>query len=895
MTEAEWKTRKERIDKKLKALKPSWQIIKFKEGMDLSTLNNCAVEEFPTDNGPADYALFVKGKLLGIIEAKKVAIDPKNVLEQAKRYSRGVKNGVGQWGEYGVPFLYSTNGELIWHIDVRDEKAISRKISNFHTPLALEELYARNAKAAYQWLQTQPIEQIERLRDYQCRAISAIESAAIEGQREMLVAMATGTGKTFNTVAQIYRLLKSGTAKRILFMVDRKALAAQAVREFASFTTPSGLKFNQEYEVYSQKFRREDFGEDEHFDPNVLPNEYLTSPQSGHTFVYVSTIQRMAINLFGRQYSFEQNSSDPDYEEDADVLDIPIHAFDVIIADECHRGYTAKETGIWLQTLNHFDAIKIGLTATPAAHTVAFFGKPVFRYGIQEAIIDGYLVDYEAVSINSNIRMNGAFLKEGEQVGVVDTDTGKELYDELEDEREFKSEEIERHITSPDSNRKIIEEIAKYAYAHEKETGRFPKILIFAVNDLQFTSHAEQIVSICRQVFGQGDAFVQKITGNPNVDRPLQKIREFRNRPNPKVVVTVDMLSTGVDIPQLEFIVFLRPVKSRILWEQMLGRGTRRCPEIHKSHFVIFDCFAGSLIDYFKGTTSFQVEALQREVIPIEQVIENIYQNIDREYFTKVLIKRLRRIEKDMSGEAREQFAQFIPDGDMEKYASGLQQAIRTDFNNAMELLRNKEFQNLLINYPRAKRTFIKAYEQKDEVTSEYKFRLADKYLKPEDYLESFSKFIRENHNKIEAVKIILDKPKEWRTRVLNDLCDELVANSYPVKELQKAHEIVSHVSLADVISIVKHAAKEEELVFTAEQRVNRAIEKITAGKHFNEEQQRWLGLIREHLVTNLTLDEEDFRQMPVFTRNGGLGKVRQIFGGLFGQLINEINYAMAA
>src|SRR5204863_465649 len=221
-----------------------------------------------------------------------------------------------------------------------------------------------------------------------------------------------------------------------------------------------------EYEVYSQRFQKEDFGDDDPFDPKVLPNEYLTAPKASHTFVYISTIQRMARNLFGAEASFGQLGGDPDVEEDADRLDIPIHEFD--------------------------------------------------------------------------------------------------------------ASAVERDITAPDSNRKIIQEIAKHAYEHDEVTGRFPKILIFAVNDLPHTSHADQLVRTCRDVFDQGDDFVQKITGNPNVDRPLQRIREFRNRPIPKIVVTVDMLSTGVDIPALEFIVFLRPVKSRILWEQMLVRGTRR-------------------------------------------------------------------------------------------------------------------------------------------------------------------------------------------------------------------------------------------------------------------------------------------------------------------------------
>jgi type I restriction enzyme, R subunit len=199
---------------------------------------------------------------------------------------------------------------------------------------------------------------------------------------------------------------------------------------------------------------------------------------------------------------------------------------------------------------------------------------------------------WSTTKIKSNVRVNGIFLQEGEQVGVIDTRSGAEKMDALEDERAFPSAEIEQAVTSPDSNRKIIEELKKYADEHEQRYGRQPKCLIFAANDLPHTSHADQLVDICRDVFGRGDSFVQKITGR--VDRPLQRIREFRNRPNPGIVVTVDMLSTGVDIPDLEFIVLLRPIKSRILFEQMLGRGTRKGENISdKSHFTVFDSIGG--------------------------------------------------------------------------------------------------------------------------------------------------------------------------------------------------------------------------------------------------------------------------------------------------------------
>jgi type I restriction enzyme R subunit len=661
--ESEKITRKKRIDLQLKAA--GWLIIPYSEGLNLSALTNHAIEELQTNNGPADYALVVNGKLLGVVEAKKLEVGAQNVLEQAKRYSKGANKTIGEWNQYHVPFLYSSNGELIYYLDLRDNKNLSRQIYSFHTPEAMETLFNSKRETALQWLKEKPIN-TPGLRPYQKDAIQAFENNLEEGKRLMLLAMATGTGKTFTTVNLVYRMLASGYAKRILFLVDRKSLAAQAVTAFASFDTPRNIKFKDEYELYSQKFRKEDF-EGEAYDPTVLPNSYLTNPDGTKTFLYVCTIQRMAINLYGKMGAFGEGEEN---EDDTETLSIPSHAFDLIIADECHRGYTSKETNVWRNVLNHFDAVKVGLTATPASHTVAYFNKPIFNYPLQTAIDEGFLVDYDAVAINSEVLMNGAFLKEGEQVGMIDTETGREQIDQLEDEREFTSTEIEDKITAPDTNQKIIEELKKYSDEFEKERGRFPKTLIFASNDIPMISHADRLVSICKQVFNQGDDFVAKITGSPTVDRPLKKIKEFRNRPNPKIVVTVDMLSTGVDIPSLEYIVFLRPVKSRILWEQMLGRGTRKCDDIGKTHFVIFDCFNGTLIKYFKDASyNFKIDPPGTDTITIKELIEKIYNNEDRKANAKRLSKRLHRIEKEMSGNARDKFKTYIPDGDMGKFA----------------------------------------------------------------------------------------------------------------------------------------------------------------------------------------------------------------------------------
>jgi type I restriction enzyme R subunit len=706
--------------------------------------------------------------------------------------------------------------------------------------------------------------------------------------------MATGTGKTVTLVHQVYRLMKSGVGRRILFLVDRRALAAQAMRAFASFEAEPGLKFDRIYETYSQRFRQADLDDDGSFNPRVLPESYLTNPKPGHAFVYVSTIQRMTINLFGREAVF---SDEDGVDDDAGQLDIPIHAFDVIIADECHRGYTAAELSVWRRALDHFDAIKIGLTATPAAHTKAYFKDVVYRYEYERAVREGYLVDYDVVALKSNVRLQGVFLQEGEQVGIVDPTTGAESLDLLEDERQFDTTEIEEKITAPDSNRKLLEEIKTYAERHEAEYGRFPKTLIFAHNDLPHTSHADQLVRLAREVFGRGEAFVAKITGR--VDRPLQRIREFRNRPEPGIVVSVDMLTTGVDIPDLEYIVFLRPVKSRILFEQMLGRGTRkgeRYPD--KSHFTVFDCFDGTLIEYFRKATPITAEPPEKESRTIAQIIEDIWANRDREFNVRCLVKRLQRIDKQMSGEARDLFAAYLPAGDVAKFAVSLPRRIREDFTDTMALLRNKDFQDLLVNYPRPKRVFLVAYGVEDTVTSRHMVRDgAGREYKPEDYLTAFARFVQERRDEVEAIAILLDRPDGWSTDALEGLRRALKAapEHFDLRPLQQAHEICYHKALADIISMVKHAADADTPLFTAEERVQRAFLRITRGRTFTDTQQQWLQRIRSHLVENLTIERKDFEQMPLLERSGGWSRANGDFDRQLEPLLKELNEAIAA
>ena len=432
---SEFVTRKEIVDRRLRTA--GWKIVRFDADKALGRYERCAIEEYPTENGPADYALCVGGKILGIVEAKKLTLGPQNVLMQAERYSKGLLASPFDFRGFRVPFLYSTNGEVIWHHDVRHELNRSREIQGFHTPDALLECFARDFEGALAQLAILPNDHPRIVaRPYQVEANTAIEKAIEARKRQMLVAMATGTGKTFMTVNEVYRLMKSGVAKRILFLVDRRALAAQAVRTFASFEPETGHKFDQLYEVYSQRFHRDDFGEDEKFDPTVLPSSYLLAPKAGRCLrlrLHDPADGDQPFRPRGRP-GRDEEASDEDAEE---LKNIPIHAFDLVIADECHRGYTAKQFAIWRKTLDHFDAINIGLTATPASHTTTYFKDIVYRYEYERAVREGYLVDYDVVAVKSDVRMKGIFLKEGEEVAYVDQDSGVKQLDLLEDERAF--------------------------------------------------------------------------------------------------------------------------------------------------------------------------------------------------------------------------------------------------------------------------------------------------------------------------------------------------------------------------------------------------------------------------------------------------------------------------
>ena len=432
---------------------------------------------------------------------------------------------------------------------------------------------------------------------------------------------------------------------------------------------------------------------------------------------------------------------------------------------------------------------------------------------------------------------------------------------------------------------------------HEQRYGRFPKTLIFAAHDLPHVSHADQLVTVCRDVFGRGEAFVQKITGR--VDRPLQRIREFRNRQSPGIVVSVDLMSTGVDIPDLEIIVFLRPVGSRILFEQMLGRGTRKGEKYpDKSHFTVFDCFGGTLLERFKKATAITSDPPAPPSRTIDEIIDDIWHNRDRDYNVRCLAKRLQRIDKDMSGEARQQFTPYIANGDVAAFARELSGRLTRDFSTTMLLLRDETFQKLLVEYQRKRDSYVVAIGVQDQVTTEWFLRdSTGRELKPADYLALFSKFVKDNPAQIEAIRILLERPREWGTQALTELRGKLAQTRerFTPDMLQKAHEVHYRKALVDLISMVKHAANDGSPLLTATERIDQAILTLSAGRQFTAAQQAWLERIRDHLVKNLSIDREDFDDLPVFARPGGWVAADREFEGKLSDLLAELNERIAA
>lgn len=554
------------------------QLLRYASGSRPVKGRNRAIAEWPTMTGPADYALFCGMALVGTIEAKRRNRNVMAVLRQAERYASDIHMQEaefaddGPWLEFKAPFAFSTNGRPylkqvealsgIWRRDLRDPNNPAEVLAGWPSPRGLLERLSVNKEAAQKELASQPFDFGFPLRHYQREAIQAVEAGLADNRRAMLVAMATGTGKTKLAIAMLYRLISARRFRRVCFVVDRSALGRQTKDEFTTTKVVNGKAFA---DIFGLKGLAD-----------VTPDD--------DTRVHICTIQGLV-----RRVLYSESAADAP----------PIDQYDLMIVDECHRGYLLDRemsdgdlsfrdqsdyVSKYRRVLEHFDAVKIGLTATPALHTTDIFGKPVFTYSYREAVIDGFLNDHEPpIRIATKLSEGGIHFVRDDMVDFVHPPTGQVETIMLADEVDFEVEQFNKGVVTVPFNRAVAEELVKYI-----DPGDPDKTLIFAASK----AHADILVKELRDAFRKAygpmkDETVQRLTGD--VDKIESLILSFRNDPLPKVAVTVDLLTTGVDIPKITNIVFMRRVNSRILYEQMLGRATRLCPEIDKGAFRIFD------------------------------------------------------------------------------------------------------------------------------------------------------------------------------------------------------------------------------------------------------------------------------------------------------------------
>ena len=861
--------------------------LRYSRGTRPQKGRNLAIAEWPTDstvgkNGYADYALFVGLKLVGIVEAKKAAIDIPSVIDhQCKEYAKGIKAEhkdyvIGQWGAYKVPFVFATNGRKylkqietksgIWCLDLRSGANAPKALQGWISPQGLMEQLEKDIAAANAALQNTPFDLLRdpdglNLRKYQISAIEAAEQAVIDGKQTVLLSMATGTGKTRTILGMIYRFIKSDRFKRVLFLVDRTALGEQAEDVFKEVKIEELMTLDSIYNIKG-------------LDEKEIDKE---------TKIHIATVQSLVKRIL-----YPENDTMPS------VTD-----YDLIVVDEAHRGYILdkemSETEMlyrnqddyiskYRTVIEYFDAVKIALTATPALHTTEIFGKPVFNYSYREAVIDGYLVDHDAPhNIRTKLRVEGINYQKGEQLAIYDPVTGEVLNSaELEDDMKFEIDTFNRQVITENFNRTVLEEIA-WDFNPDGQ-GR---TLIYAVDD----NHADLIVKILKEIYAEGGVdndTVMKITGSVaggNKKKISEAIKRFKNESLPKIVVTVDLLTTGIDVPEITTLVFMRRIKSRILFEQMLGRATRLCPSIGKTHFEIYDPVGvyESLQDVSNmkpvvtnPSTSFEDLMKGLEVAATDEQLA---------YQIDLIVAKLQRKRRNVSKKALEQFAYLTGGKDLGVFAEHLNSS--TIKEATAELLGHREAFSVLDKDRTHRKRPVVIDNHEDELIDHT--RGYGEGQKPEDYLEAFREFINNNINAIAALRTVCTRPSELTREALKSLKLELDRHDFTEKRLNSAwNEMTNQDIVADIIAFIRQQALGSALV-GHEQRVKHAFAKLRMNHEFNKTQLEWLKRIEKVLLEESVLDEQIF-EVGAFKNAGGFTIIDRRFGGKLREIMTELN-----
>lgn len=537
-----------RIDKKLEEV--GYIIQDFKEFNPKAALG-VVVREVETNSGPVDYMIFIEGKPVGVIEAKETEEGEKlvTVAEQSLRY---IKSGLKYVKEQSqIRFAYEATDVITRFCDYKDKKARSREVFNFHKPETLKQ-WLKAENTLRNKLKEFPEFNAKGFRKCQKKAIINLEESFANNKPRALVQMATGAGKTYAAITTAYRLLKFAKAKRILFLVDTRNLGGQAEEEFNRY------KPNDDTRLFGELY-------------NVkrLNNSYIPDD----TNVCISTIQRMYSILKGIELDEENEDYSHDSLENENMKPVevkynkkyPIEFFDFIIIDECHRSIY----NVWQQVLTYFDAFLIGLTATPDSRTFAFFNQNIVsEYSHEQAVIDDVNVGRDGTYIiKTDIsKKGGAILKQ--IIEKRERLSRKKRWEQLDEDLIYEPSQLDKDIVNMSQIRNVIRAFKENLPQMFPERKEVPKTLVFAKTD----SHANDIIDIIREEFGEENEFCKKITYNSE-ENPKSVLSAFRNDYYPRIAVTVDMIATGTDVKPIECLVFMRDVKSKNYFEQMLRKS----------------------------------------------------------------------------------------------------------------------------------------------------------------------------------------------------------------------------------------------------------------------------------------------------------------------------------
>lgn len=912
---------RETIDKKLKEV--GYVIQNISEFNPAESLG-VAVREFPTNSGPVDYLIFINKKPVGVIEAKRTE-DGQNLVSVAEQSFRYVDSGLKYVvNQPKLRFAYEATDIIVRFCDYSDVKSKSREVFTFHKPETLLELI-NDEDTLRNRLKSFPKFNSSGFRKCQTIAIENLEKSFQENRPRALIQMATGAGKTFTAISSVYRLLKYGKAKRILFLVDTKNLGEQAEEEFRKY------KPNDDSKLFPELY-------------NIV--RLSTSIISDDTHVCISTIQRMYSILRGE--NLDENSEEISPSEIDFINQSPKEVvynskyspefFDFIIIDECHRSIY----NVWQQVLDYFDAFLIGLTATPDSRTFAFFNQNIVsEYTHEQAVIDDVNVGRQGTYIiETEIGQNGATITKDlvQTVQIRERLSRKKRWKQLDEDINYKPSQLDADIVNLSQIRSVIkifkEKVMTDMFPSRKEV---PKTLIFAKTD----SHANDIIDIVRDEFGEGNEFCKKITYASD-ENPKSILNSFRNDYYPRIAVTVDMIATGTDVKAIECLIFMRDVRSKSYFEQMLGRATRTLnyDDLHKVTPSAKERKTGYIVVDAVGVMKSQKNAsrqLERKPsISIKQLMNSIIIGEKTEDNLISLANRFLILDKIFEDNEKEEIEEITNGLSLRNMATNLLNAFDED---QIEIETNKELYDNYSQEEKLEKARMALIEKAVEPIYDSKLRQriydmkkthdqiiddvnidkivyagwdTSKTEKAQEIINNFRNFIEKNKTEIQALEIIYNQMYRNRPvtyKMINNLYEKLISAPYfltrnilwSAYEELYPHKVKNRVDdkLADIISLIKFELNQIDTLQSFASQTNNKFKKWIFDKNsgygqFTEEQMEWLRLIRDHIALSMNIQKEDLELTP-FNNMGGLQKYYQLFGNEYENILNELNYVLVA